>query len=308
MLVHPLFSVIVPIYNSERYLRECIDSILEQELTDFELLLIDDGSTDNSGMICDEYASLHKCVKTYHGDNHGVSAARNIGYHYSVGTYICFVDADDTISSDYLIRCKESLVDDDIDVICFGQKDEIFGREEYARRLLRNEMTWFLHHKCFRRDVFKGGILNVSSDFYIGEDLIVNIRLSQNVGRVKCLNYQGYNYRLHDCSITSSSHVGLKYEEEFIAEVTRSLRPMLDSCNDELWFFKLQYIWKMIQAQKGIKRDNKWVRETLNFRGTTQLGWNERIVLAVPSFKLCYLILMFKEQMAKIWRCFSKRK
>ena len=113
---------------------------------------------------------------------------------------------------------------------------------------------------------------------------------------------------MHDCSITSSSHVGLKYEEEFIAEVTRSLRPMLDSCNDELWFFKLQYIWKMIQAQKGIKRDNKWVRETLNFRGNTQLGWNERIVLAVPSFKLCYLILMFKEQMAKIWRCFSKRK
>ena len=83
MLVHPLFSVIVPIYNSERYLRECIDSILEQELTDFELLLIDDGSTDNSGMICDEYASLHKCVKTYHGANHGVSAARNIGFHYS---------------------------------------------------------------------------------------------------------------------------------------------------------------------------------------------------------------------------------
>ena len=79
------------------------------------------------------------------------------------------------------------MVDDDIDVICFGQKDEIFGREEYARRLLRNEMTWFLHHKCFRRDVFKGGILNVSSDFYIGEDLIVNIRLSQNVGRVKNL-------------------------------------------------------------------------------------------------------------------------
>ena len=67
---------------------------IEQELTDFELLLIDDGSTDNSGMICDEYASLHKCVKTYHGDNHGVSAARNISFHYSVGTYICFVDTE----------------------------------------------------------------------------------------------------------------------------------------------------------------------------------------------------------------------
>lgn len=77
----------------------------------------------------------------------------------------------------------------------------------------------------------------MSLQTFILERIIVNIRLSQNVGRVKCLNYQGYNYRLHDCSITSSSHVGLKYEEEFIAEVTRSLRPMLDSCNDELWFF-----------------------------------------------------------------------
>lgn len=308
MLVHPLFSVIVPIFNSERYLRECIDSILAQKFVDFELLLIDDGSTDSSGMICDEYASVFECVKVFHGENRGVSAARNTGFKNSVGAYICFVDADDTISLDYLTRCKDAFNDDDVDVICFGQKDEILSREDYAKRLLKNQMPWFLHHKCFRRDVLKGEILNVPSDFYIGEDLIVNIRLSQNTGKVKCLNYQGYNYRLHSCSVTSSSRVSLKYEEEFIAEISRSLRPMLGSCYDELWFFKLQYIVRMIQARKGIKRDNKWVRETLNYKGNIQLGWNEIIVLTVPNFKLCYIILMLKECVARIWRCLSKMK
>lgn len=299
MSVCPYFSVIVPVYNSERYLRECIDSILSQTYKDFELLLIDDGSTDSSGRICDEYTSISEFVKTFHGENRGVSAARNIGFKKSVGKCICFVDSDDTISSDYLNRCKEALVG--VDVVCLGQKDEVFGREEYAKRLLRNEMSWFLHHKCFMRNVFKGEILNVSSEFYIGEDLIVNIRLSKNIGSVRCINYQGYNYRLHNCSVTHSSRVSCKYEEELIAEVSRSLRPVLGSCFDELWYFKLQYIWKMIQSRKGIRRDSEWVRETLNYRGNIKLGWNEKIVLNVPNFKLCYIALKVKKCLARIW-------
>ena len=90
-------SAIVPVYNAEDYLCECIESILSQSYTDFELILVDDGSIDSSSIICDEYSVKDKRVFTCHGDNKGVSAARRIGFEQSTGAYICFVDAGDTI-------------------------------------------------------------------------------------------------------------------------------------------------------------------------------------------------------------------
>lgn len=98
----PKISVIVPVYNVENYLRECVESILKQEYIDFELLLIDDGSTDRSGKICDEYIEKDSRVKVYHTSNHGVSSARNLGIECSKAPWICFVDSDDLIDEKYL--------------------------------------------------------------------------------------------------------------------------------------------------------------------------------------------------------------
>ncbi len=93
----PCISVIVPVYNAEQYLCECIESILNQTLTDIELILVDDGSPDNSGAICDEYAKKDIRVKVFHQENRGVSAARNLGIDNAQGKYITFVDSDDYI-------------------------------------------------------------------------------------------------------------------------------------------------------------------------------------------------------------------
>ena len=94
-------SIIVPIYNVESCLRRCIDSILNQTFSDYELILVDDGSTDSSGMICDEYAETDARVHVIHQKNAGVSAARNRGLDASVGTYVMFCDGDDYISPDW---------------------------------------------------------------------------------------------------------------------------------------------------------------------------------------------------------------
>lgn len=94
---NPKISIIVPIYNTERYLPHCIDSILRQSFRDFELLLIDDGSKDGSGAICDEYAVNDERVKVYHQENQGVSVARNVGLEHAKGEWIYFVDADDEV-------------------------------------------------------------------------------------------------------------------------------------------------------------------------------------------------------------------
>ena len=98
----PIISVIVPVYNVEKYLNRCIDSILAQTFSDFELLLIDDGSKDKSGEICDQYAEKDDRIKVLHKENGGASAARNTGIDHAVGEYIMFADSDDYIGRNML--------------------------------------------------------------------------------------------------------------------------------------------------------------------------------------------------------------
>ncbi len=100
---NPLISIIVPVYNTEKYLNRCVDSILAQTFTDFELILFDDGSTDQSGEICDEYAKKDSRITVLHERNHGVSYSRNIGLDNSRGAYIAFIDSDDYVSQNYLM-------------------------------------------------------------------------------------------------------------------------------------------------------------------------------------------------------------
>ena len=98
----PLISIIIPIYNGEKYLKVCLDSILAQTYTHFELILVDDGSTDTSSQICDAYAESDSRVITYHISNGGVSHARNYGINVAKGGWITFIDCDDWITPDYL--------------------------------------------------------------------------------------------------------------------------------------------------------------------------------------------------------------
>lgn len=95
---HPTLSIIVPVYNSEKYLCNCLDSITEQSFRDFELILIDDGSADSSGTICDNYAMNDGRIKVIHKENGGASSARNCGIQSASGKYISFVDSDDWLS------------------------------------------------------------------------------------------------------------------------------------------------------------------------------------------------------------------
>ena len=108
----PKISVIVPVYNTEKYLHRCIDSILSQTFTDFELLLIDDGSKDSSGVICDEYAAKDSRVRVFHKENGGVSSARNLGLDNAKGDRITFVDADDWVENKYIENLFEKSLGD----------------------------------------------------------------------------------------------------------------------------------------------------------------------------------------------------
>lgn len=114
------FSVILPIYNVEKYLRECVDSILGQTYTDFELILVDDGSKDSSGKICDEYAEKDSRVKVIHKENGGQSTARNIGFDNANGKYIVYIDSDDFVISDsFLTELYGKIAEKNSDVVLY---------------------------------------------------------------------------------------------------------------------------------------------------------------------------------------------
>lgn len=110
----PTVSVIVPVYRAEEYLNRCVDSILAQTFTDFEVILVDDGSPDHCGEICDDYARRDPRVRAFHKENGGVSSARNMGLNHAQGEWIAFVDADDWVLSHYL---ETILVGKDTDII-----------------------------------------------------------------------------------------------------------------------------------------------------------------------------------------------
>ena len=137
-----MISVIVPLYNVEFYLRRCINSILNQSFVNFELLLIDDGSIDTSGIICNEYAEKDRRIKVFHKENGGVSSARNVGLANAKGTWIAFVDADDWVEPDYLKNLIDH-VDDSIDlVISYTQrytKGANFRKEIYPSKLISDK-------------------------------------------------------------------------------------------------------------------------------------------------------------------------
>ena len=131
-----MISVIVPVYNVEKYLSRCIDSILNQTYKDFEIILFDDGSKDNSGKICDEYAAKNKNIKVIHSENGGLSNARNKGTEASGGEYITFVDSDDLIHKNYLEVLITLIDKNNADISCcnfnFFDDNSIIGFENIS--------------------------------------------------------------------------------------------------------------------------------------------------------------------------------
>ena len=123
-------SIIVPVYQAGKYLEKCIKSILDQTFTDFELILVDDGSNDGSEKICDDYAKKDARIKVIHQKNQGVSSARNAGMNCAEGDYIAFVDADDWIETDMFEQCMDAMEQHKVDIIYHGMTKGIWKADK----------------------------------------------------------------------------------------------------------------------------------------------------------------------------------
>lgn len=225
----PEISIIVPVYKVEKYLNECIDSILAQTFTDFELILVDDGSPDNCPALCDAAAEKDSRVRVIHQQNKGLSGARNAGIDIARGNWLGFVDSDDMIDPTFcekmlhaavqagaemavcnILRMKENKALDSYQEHCL--KDEVLSREEIVHRIQLSPFYMVMTRLC-RREVFEGVRFPEGKNY---EDAFTTPDVLEHVTKVACVAEPLYQYRLRPGSIMRAA-VTLKNMEEIHA-------------------------------------------------------------------------------------------
>lgn len=238
-----MVSIIVPVYNSEDYIGNCISSIQKQTYENIELLLIDDGSTDGSGKLCDEYARRDNRIRVVHQENAGPSAARNTGIKAARGEYIQFVDGDDTIEPNMTETMVAELGEEHQLVIC-GFKNMI----EYDNRLVSDEIfhfyktgsftkeellnffgelyrDYFIHfnwNKIYLTDIIQKNSLQFERDVIRGEDMLFNLTYLEKCSRIKIIEQPFYNYMTSNSgSITSTFRPNLFENQQLLFQRTR---------------------------------------------------------------------------------------
>ncbi len=213
-----MVSVVVPVYNTEKYIRECIDSIIEQDYSYFEIILVDDGSTDNSGKLCDEYANSFDNVSVLHKENGGLSSARNAGIDAARGDLITFIDSDDFYLVKDVIRKLVKIIDRyDIDIACCNYTSDrnavysdsrrhseisFYKKEEAISRLFDDYgIRCFSCNKLFKKQIFNN-IRFPEGKFF--EDIITMYHVMENVKSLAFYDEKMYFYRKRCNSITVS--------------------------------------------------------------------------------------------------------
>lgn len=201
-------SVILPIYNVGKYFAECMESVLDQTYSNIEVILVDDGSTDNSGKIADSYASKDKRVRVIHQANAGVSVARNVGINSATGKYVCFSDPDDILKKDYveymLSMCEENHAEISVCAEVFTTfmphqctpNVLVVSGEEAAAQILYGKITVGCYSKMFSKAFLDTNNIRFFDDVYIGEGFNFNVLAFCSASKVVVSQHKVYYYRL----------------------------------------------------------------------------------------------------------------
>ena len=206
-MTNPKISVIVPIYNAEKYLQRCINSILAQTFTDFELLLIDDGSKDKSNKICDEYAKKDKRIRVYHKENGGVSSARNMGLDNAKGKLITFCDSDDWVLNDWLssfVYGTETDADLIVSNFTYIKSNDNFkstssNYSDVKDRLSELDSKYtlgFLWCKCFKKEIINHYKIRFNTSYKICEDLEFILSYLLHIDHIDFIENASYCYNV----------------------------------------------------------------------------------------------------------------
>lgn len=261
-----LVSIIIPVYNVENYIDECINSAVEQTYKNIEIIIVDDGSTDGSSYKCDIWKSNDERIKVYHKKNEGVSAARNFGINISTGKYIMFVDGDDYLP----VKAIENLIDESqncsLDIV-IGNYEKIYPNKISTKHIINNtnklefvdfitkNYLWEIWGKLIKREK----IINIfNTNYYVGEDMLFLVENFSN-SNYKFVNKCSYFYRINNNSIMNRKVVSQKNITEFDA-LNRIIK--ITDGKDKMFFktffcHKLYYMKKKYDDKNKIFKNNK---------------------------------------------------
>lgn len=221
-------STILPVYNGEQYLEKSIGSILAQTFVDYELIIVDDGSTDCSGSICDEYANRDNRIKVIHKKNEGLICARITGIEAASGDYICFVDADDWVEDNFLEILLAPMVSESADIVVSGCVNEVGNVSNKIENLIPSgtyeggklievlypQMLWYgafyqfgilpyMCNKIFRKELLKYCYKDIDTKIYDGEDVAVTYPYLLSAKKIVVIGDCLYHYQIHEGSMSS---------------------------------------------------------------------------------------------------------
>ena len=266
-----MISVIVPVYNVEAYFDRCMESLVGQTYEEFEIIVIDDGSTDGSGLLCDKWAEKDKRVKVFHQENRGLSAVRNRGLELAGGEYILWVDSDDYVEKNYLEKLSEAYTSTGADMVMCSFYTDIDGVVEHTgEKLFRAEE---MNRQTFLERLYVQGMYSVvwnkilpkeayeEIKFPVGrvfEDSSVMLQLTKRCNKIVVIEEPLYFYRRHKASIT------LQVRDE-----ARSLKYLNDN-----------YLW--------LKEDIAFYQKE-----------NNMILVALASRRLCNTIIEYSGEIRK---------
>ena len=279
----PKVSIIVPVYNAECYLRKCLDSIINQDFKDWELLLIDDGSTDTSLSICQKYSKFDNRIFVFHKDNGGVSSARNYCLKEAKGEWIAFVDADDWLEPNYLtdlLQCEDS------DMVIGGYKNEQHNNKITDKRKTleikdidfsekeTNKIFYFPWRRIYRKNIIYANNICFDEKMRLSEDTCFTIYYLAFCKRIGLSSECNYIYRTND----SSKYI-LNYEEfkthcdklkeavvSFFTKTGISLSNIEQNISSNYFYYYKDYLNTINTYNKYANNVKEWTRpELLSF-------------------------------------------
>ncbi len=248
----PIVSVIVPVYNVEKYLHRCIDSLLQQSYQDFELILIDDGSQDNSYQVMKDYSS-DKRVRIYHHDNIGPAKTRNKGIKLAKGKYVMFVDSDDYILPDYMEHYVDALKEGEYDLVIGGYQKVTGEHIDFVRKLKNGEFAKYMVTgpvcKLYRRSF----LLNNHIEFLdttASEDVYFNVLAYSKNPKIRVIDDIGYFYYYNPQSLSNTQHKGFNQNVDILGLVSAINYDSISNVSLNQYFIIRYLVWYLLYSGK----------------------------------------------------------
>ena len=241
-----MISVIIPLYDASPWMCRSIESILRQTFMDWELILVDDGSTDQTCSIAKEYCEKDNRIHLFHQTNQGVTAARHSGFVHSTGEQIIFLDADDALKENALeklskymtqnqvdiVKCAEQIVNEDSSYPLLNKATGYFDNKEYIEDLITHQIIATLHASLYQRTLFDENIFNLNRQYKLGEDIYMNVVLANKCSAAFVSNDIIYDYYYNNSSAMQTQVMSFEYHErigQLIHNAIKNPTPSIES-------------------------------------------------------------------------------